>query len=66
MKRDSLLSPMDIVFFKKDLICVVEQKEQLELCITKQNKEDRRYIDIKGKTLKKYKQYTNVKANLIS
>ena len=51
MKRNSLLYSIDIVFFH-DLICVVEQNEQLEVCITKQNKEDRRYIDIKGKTFK--------------
>ena len=51
MKRNSLLYSIDVVFFKKDLICVVKQNEQLEVCITKQNKEDRRYIDIKGKTM---------------
>ena len=50
MKRNSLFYSIDIMFFKKNLICVVEQNEQLEVCITKQNKEDRRYIDMKGKT----------------
>ena len=48
VKRNSLLYSIDVVLF--NLICVVEQNEQLEVCITKQNKEDRRYIDIKGKT----------------
>ena len=50
VKRNSLLYSIDAVFFQKKLICVVGQNEQLEVCITKQNKEDRRYIDIKGKT----------------
>ena len=35
MKSNSLLHSKDVVFFKKDLTCVVERNEQVEVCIIK-------------------------------
>ena len=36
VKRNSLLHSKDVVFFKKNLICVVKRTEQFEVCITKE------------------------------
>ena len=34
VKMNSLLHSIDVAFFKKNLICVVERNEQFEVCIT--------------------------------